>query len=165
MTYVIGVRSHGFLNGVDPKLIAVAERAIAISDQDFGFTEPQLRTLAEEKAKVAAGTSHSLHSHHLPQASGFGGAIDAVPWNGTAFVWEWPRIYMIAAAFRQASAELATPITWGGCWDRLMSELDGDGPLDMKAAVTAYALRMKAKGNLHPLLDVLDGPHFELGRN
>lgn len=162
MTHALGPRSMTNLAGVDPALIAVAELAISISDQDFGFTEPQLRTLAEEEAKVASGASHTLHSHHLPQTNGFGGACDAVPWDGAQFVWEWPRIFVVASAFKRASVQLGTDITWGGVWDKLMTEFDGDQPADMQAAEQAYIGRRRAMGQSRVFVD---GVHFELNRN
>ena len=162
MPYALGARSMAFLKGVDPALIELAQHAIALSAQDFCITEPQVRDLAEEKQKVAEGHSGTLHSHHLVQADGFGGAIDAVPWDGAKPVWDWPRIYPIAAAFKQASVALNRPITWGAVWDRLMTEFPGEAAADMQAAEAAYVARQHALGKKHLLLD---GPHFELGRN
>lgn len=159
MTYALGTRSLGFCSHVDSRLMAVAKLAISLSTQDFGFTAEQSRTIAEEAAEVAKGFSHTMHSHHLindgslgweptQSAIGFSGAIDAVPWNGAAFVWDWDLIYPIAAAFKAASIQLVTPITWGGCWDKLLSEIPGDDAAAMEAAHTGF-----------------DGPHMQLGRN
>lgn len=169
MTYALGTRSLSFCSHVDPRLMAVANLAISLSTQDFGFTAEQSRTIAEEAAEVAKGFSHTMHSHHLindgslgweptQSAVGFSGAVDAVPWNGTAFVWDWNLIYPIAAAFKAASAQLATPITWGGCWDRLLSDVPGDDAAAMKAATQDYAAR-------HAPHAFVDGPHIQLGRN
>ena len=67
-------------------------------------------------------------------AKGFSGAVDAVAWDGAKFVWEWDRQYVIAAAFLAASKALQIPITWGGCWRKLMTDIPGDGsPAAMKA--------------------------------
>jgi peptidoglycan L-alanyl-D-glutamate endopeptidase CwlK len=172
MPYVLGARSLSFITKVDPRLVKVAQLAITLTTQDFGFTEEQSRTVAEEQQKIDQGASQTLRSHHLindgsltwektPSQVGFSGALDAVPWNGTAFVWEWPRIYNIAAAFRAASDQLATPITWGGVWDKLMSEY-GATAAEIQAEEQAYVARQNAAGNHHVLLD---GPHYELGRN
>jgi hypothetical protein len=126
-----------------------------LSTQDFGFTEEQSRTLAEEQVKVREGFSHTLHSHHIIDcepgwaAPGCSGALDAAPYvEGRGFVWEWPLIYPVAAAFKAASLQLGIDVTWGGCWGRLMREIPGDDAAAMKAAQTGF-----------------DGPHFELGRN
>jgi peptidoglycan L-alanyl-D-glutamate endopeptidase CwlK len=172
MTYVLSAGSLGLITKVDQRLVKVAQLAITLTTQDFGFTEEQSRTLAEEAQKIAKGDSQTLRSHHLindgsltwektPSAIGYSGALDAVPWNGTAFVWEWPRIYQVAAAFRAASDQLNTPITWGGVWDKLMSEY-GSTPAEIAAEELAYVARQKAAGN-HRVL--IDGPHYELGRN
>lgn len=159
MTYFLGKRSLGFCARVDPRMMAVAKLAISLSTQDFGFTEEQSRTVEEEAAKVRQGFSHTMHSHHLindgslgwektPSTIGFSGAIDAVPWEGSKFVWDWELIYPVVAAFKDASRRLLTPITWGGCWGELLGDIPGSTPADMKAARTSW-----------------DGPHFELGRN
>lgn len=159
MTFVLGSKSLANIRLVDARLVAVAALAVRLTSQDFGFKVPQWRTSAQEAEEVREGFSHTMHSHHLlndgsldwekmKPAVGFCGALDAVPWNGTAYVWQWPLIYPIAAAFKAAAAQLDTPITWGGCWDRLMSEIDGDDSEAMRHAQTGF-----------------DGPHFELGRN
>lgn len=152
MTYFLGARSLGFCARVDPRMMAVAKLAISLSTQDFGFTEEQSRTLAQEAEDVRRGVSHTMHSHHLigpPYAAeGFSGAVDAVPWENGKFTWDWALIYSVAAAFKDASTRLNTPITWGGNWGRLMSEIPGVSAADMKAAQNSW-----------------DGPHFELGRN
>jgi peptidoglycan L-alanyl-D-glutamate endopeptidase CwlK len=164
MTFVLGAGSLANIAKVDPRLVAVAKLAITLSTQDFGFSVPQWRTPAEEEREVAEHFSETLHSHHLVNdgagstgwehtqpAPGFCGALDAVPWDGAKFVWDWPLIYPIAAAFKAASLRLATPITWGGCWGRLMSEIPGDDAAAMQAAQAA------GRG--------FDGPHYELGGN
>lgn len=159
MTYALGSRSLSFVTRVDPRLIAVAKAAIAISTQDFGFTAEQSRTIAEERALMLKGFSHTMHSHHLindgslgwePMQSeiGFSGALDAAPWDGTKFVWDWDLIYPIAAAFKRASIQLGFPVTWGGCWRKLLSEIPGDDAAAMKSAHTGF-----------------DGPHMQLGAN
>jgi hypothetical protein len=163
MTYAFGARSLSFITRVDARLVAVAKLAISLSAQDFGFDEEQSRTTAEEAVKVAAGQSHTMHSHHLindgslgwektGSAVGFSGAVDAVPWTGSGFVWQWPLIYPIAAAFKAASVRLAIPVTWGGDWALLLSAIPGDDAAAMQAAHLATG-------------GFADGPHFELGRN
>jgi peptidoglycan L-alanyl-D-glutamate endopeptidase CwlK len=164
MTFVLGAGSLANIAKVDPRLVAVAKLAITLSTQDFGFSVPQWRTPAEEEREVAEHFSETLHSHHLVNdgagstgwehtqpAPGFCGALDAVPWDGAKFVWDWPLIYPIAAAFKAASFHLHIPITWGGVWGKLMSEIPGDGAAAMQAA-------QQAAGGF-------DGPHYELGAN
>lgn len=160
MPFTLGPRSMGFVTHVDPRMIQVAQKAIELTQQDFGFTAEQSRTLAEEEKLLQEGYSHTLHSHHIIDCiapgywaePGHSGAIDAVAWTGTAFVWEWPRQYVIASAFLAASKALSIPITWGGCWSLLMTEIPSDG-----SALAMQEIQQKTGG--------FDGPHFELGKN
>lgn len=160
MTFALGSRSLSFCTHVDPRLIAVAKAAVAVSTQDFGFTAEQSRTVAEEHALLLKGASHSMHSHHLindgsltweplQSAEGYSGAVDAVPWDGSKFVWDVALCFPIAAAFKQASISLGFPVTWGGCWGKLLTDIPGS---------SAAALQAGAKGGW-------DFVHFELGRN
>lgn len=155
MGFALGQRSLSFCTRVDSRLMAVVARALEISPVDAGVTQEQTRTPEQERALIAAGRSTTMHSHHIigygEAAPGYSGAIDLVPWTGSAFSWDWDLIYPLAAAMRQASIELVTPATWGGCWGKLMQEITGDDAAAMKAATV---------GNRFP-----DGPHFELGRN
>lgn len=161
MTFVLGAKSLSHVSHVDPRMIAWAKAAIAISAQDFGFDVEQSRTLAQEEVEVKEGFSHTLHSHHIIDcerpglwaAPGYSGAVDAVGWNGTKFVWEWPRQYVIASAFYMASKATGILGTWGGYWNGLITDIPGDGsPAAMKAA------QQGPHGGF-------DGPHMEVGRN
>jgi peptidoglycan L-alanyl-D-glutamate endopeptidase CwlK len=168
MGFVLDAASLARATHVDPRMIAIAKLAAQLSTQPFCFTEEQSRTQAQEAALVARGMSHTLKSHHIIDCSpawaepGFSGAVDAVPLVGGKPVWDWTLIYPVAVAFRAASLQLGVPITWGGCWDKLMNEYAGDTPAQIAAAEQAYAARQHAAGNRNVLLD---GPHYELGRN
>ena len=148
MSYTLGTKSLANLEGVHPDLVRVVKRAITTTTQDFAVQQG-LRTLAEQKANVAAGNSRTMKSRHLT-----GHAVDLVPWINGALEWDWPAIYKIAAAMRGAASTEGVPIRWGGVWDRTLAELPGD-PAGLKLAVEAYAKR-------HVGSDLLDGPHFEL---
>ncbi len=163
MPFALSATSLSHTSHVHPDLMAVARRAIELTTQDFGFTEEQSRTLADQAKKVAEGHAQTMHTHHLIKAgTNYSEALDAVPFVGGKPVWQWPLIYPVAAAFKQASIELKTDITWGGVWDKLMTEYDGDDPAAMKAAQEDYVARRHKAGHKTAFLD---GPHFELGRN
>ena len=65
MTCAFSSRSLGFITHVDPRMVAVAQKAIELTTQDFGFTEEQSRTQAYEDQLVAEGKSQTHHSHHI----------------------------------------------------------------------------------------------------
>lgn len=160
-----GQRSRANMAGMHPDLIKVFEIAITITKQDFGFTERQVRDLSYQQTLVNRGVSKTLKSNHLEQKdltgktqNMYGHAGDAVPWDGTKFVWEWPRIFHVASAFATAAKQinLLDKVCWGGVWDKPMSFYFGDGSAAaMEAAVEAYKKR-------HPGPDFIDGPHYQI---
>jgi peptidoglycan LD-endopeptidase CwlK len=117
MAFRFSARSRARMKGVHPDLIRLAERAIVLSEVDFMVTEG-LRTPARQAELVKAGASRTLNSRHLT-----GHAIDVAALVGGKVRWDWPLYPRIAKAFKQASAELDIPLTWGGDWPRLR-----DGP-------------------------------------
>lgn len=164
MAFSLGKKSQASLVGVHPVLIAIVQRAIGISAQDFSVNEG-VRTLARQKELKAAGASKTLNSAHIPvvDRSGLstqtlGHAVDLTAYVAGGPRWEWGLYYPIAAAMAQAAKELnvAKNLCWGGVWDRWMSEYTGDADV-MRKAVIAYQQR-------HAGPDFLDGPHFQIYR-
>lgn len=167
MTYALGARSLSFSAHVDPKLMAVVKRAIAICSVDFGMTEDQSRTVAQQAAKVAAGVSHvrpGPAARHMIQPDGFSKAVDLVPWVDGRFQWgdgQWRvttasgvilrPFFSIAVAMRDAAIEAGLALRWGAVWDRKLNDIQGD----LKTEVERYKAR-------HAGPDFLDGPHFEI---
>lgn len=117
MTWRFSRSSYDRMAYVRPELIAVATRALFLSPVDFGITEG-LRTSARQATLVAAGASQTQRSRHLT-----GHAIDVVAYVGSEVRWDWPLYETIAAAMKQAAAELSVQIEWGGDWRTLK-----DGP-------------------------------------
>lgn len=146
--YKLGTGSKKELQGVHPDLVAVVQRAIELTVQDFAVHDG-IRTLAEQKRLVASGASQTLASRHIT-----GHAVDLVPYINGKLRWEWDPIYMIADAVRLAAQELGTPIRWGGAWDVDFTN-SVDSPEDL---VAQYVARRKAAG----MRAFIDGPHFEL---
>lgn len=110
-------RSARNLVGIRADLRAVVERTRQILAQR---AEPPtsmtiidgMRTVAEQVDNVRRRVSKTLHSAHL-----VGAAIDFSPnpvrRHLASPAHEWKAV---ADAFKQASAELGTPIEWGGDW-------------------------------------------------
>lgn len=148
--FVFGARSEAELKGVNPTLVAVTRRALVLSTVDFGVYDG-IRTVAEQRAHVAAGNSKTMASKHLD-----GLAVDLVPFIGGRYVWDWNGCYSIALAMDKAATEMgvADRITWGGAWDRRLSDY-GNDPAAYRREVDAYKAR-------HAGPDFIDGPHFEI---
>lgn len=150
--FKLGARSHANLRGVHPQLVRVVERAIMLSTQDFGVLDG-VRTRAQQEELVKKGASTTMNSKHLPQADGFGHAVDLVPYAAGRYRWEWPLIYPIAEAVRLAAQETGVRIRWGGHW----AELTGTSSRP-DALVESYVSMRRAGGKRA----FIDGPHYEL---
>jgi len=132
MAYGFGERSRARLEGVHPKLITVAERAIELSGQDF-FVSEGVRTMERQKELYAQGRTKlkdakgnplpkvtwTLNSNHfVSPRSGFGHAIDVYPHPydpDHKDIAQQQRA--IGAAMFKAAGELNIPIRWGADWD------------------------------------------------
>lgn len=110
MTFRFSSRSLRNLEGVHPDLVAVAHRALEITEIDFLVTEG-LRTREKQIELVRAGASRTTRSRHLT-----GHAIDIAAWVAGGVRWDWPLYEELSRAFKQAAAELNVPIVWGGDW-------------------------------------------------
>lgn len=125
MGFRLSQRSLSRLEGVHPRLVALAREAIALSPVDFMISEG-LRTPQRQIALVRAGASRTKYSRHLT-----GHAIDVAAMVDGQVRWDWPLYPRIAAAFKAAAVRHGTAIVWGGDWPTLR-----DGPhfeLDRKA--------------------------------
>ena len=103
-------RSKAKLQGVDPRLVKVAEIALQRSPFDFGITEG-LRTAERQKQLVAEGKSQTLKSRHL-----LGRAIDFVVYINGKPNWDLDNYQKVAQVFKQVAAEEGIEIEWGGDW-------------------------------------------------
>ena len=110
MTFRFSSRSLCNLEGVHPDLVAVAHRALEITEIDFLVTEG-LRTREKQIELVRAGASRTTRSRHLT-----GHAIDVAAWVVGEVRWDWPLYEELSRAFKQAAFELKVPIVWGGDW-------------------------------------------------
>ena len=152
MPYALGEKSRKELDGVHPRLVAVVERAIEVTDQDFSVHDG-LRTQAEQAVYVRRGVSRTMRSKHLPQPDGYGHAVDLVPYINGKLRWEWEPIYIIADAVRKAARELRVRVLWGGCWSELTDNLK-----PVHILVDDYVRLRKGIGKTA----FVDGPHFEI---
>ena len=110
-------RSKAKLQGVDPRLIKVAELALQRSPFDFGIT-CGLRTVEEQKELVAKGASKTMKSKHLE-----GRAIDFVVYIGGKANWDLENYQKVASVFLQVGKELGIELEAGAYWKKFV-----DGP-------------------------------------
>ncbi len=149
MAYKLSKTSLKRLEGVDPKLVKVVQRAIEISKTDFGVTEG-LRSIATQKKYVAQGKSQTMNSKHIT-----GDAVDLVAYVGSKISWELNLYDNIADAMKQAAKEQGVKIRWGAAWHiNDIASYNGT----MEQAMNEYIDQRRSQGK-RPFID---GPHFEL---
>jgi peptidoglycan L-alanyl-D-glutamate endopeptidase CwlK len=112
MSYNLSNRSKGKLEGVHPDLVAIVERAITITSQDFSVLEG-LRSFERQEALVARGSSTTMNSRHIMAPNGYGHAVDIAPFP---LSWDWDKFYPLADAMKLAAKQLGTTLEWGGDW-------------------------------------------------
>ena len=115
MSFKLSTRSKNKLKGVHPDMVAVVERAIKLTDVDFGVTYG-VRSLAEQEKLVASGRSQTMKSKHLKQDDGYSHAVDVVDYDGSDVVWEINVYDNICDAFKKAAIEKGVAIKWGAAW-------------------------------------------------
>lgn len=152
--YKLSNRSQGNLTGVHPKLIAVVERAIEITNTDFGVIEG-VRNIETQRDYVKRGVSQTMNSKHLIQPDGYSHAVDLMAYVGIRGSWEMNLYDNIADAIKQAAQEYCVSLKWGACW-HIDNIVDYEGT--MQEATDEY-VRLRIKQGRRPFID---GPHFEL---
>ena len=154
MSFRLSQRSIDRLEGVHPDMTAVVERAIQLTEVDFGVTQG-VRTLEEQKANVAAGRSQTMASKHLLQDDGFSHAVDVVAYVCPDVSWELNLYDDICDAFKQAAEEVGCAIKWGAAWrEGDIRTYEGTS----EDAMMAYVDLRRSQGR-RPFIDA---PHFEL---
>lgn len=121
MAFVLGPASLKKLEGVHPILIAVVQRAIQLSAQDFSVLEG-VRTKERQRELYAQGrttpgdiVTWTMTSKHFAQPDGYGRAVDLIPFP---LDWKTPAKFdAIGAAMKRAADELGVKIRWGADWD------------------------------------------------
>ena len=154
MAFSLSQRSLNKLDGVHPDMVAVVQRAIELTDVDFGVTYG-VRTLEEQKELYNSGRSQTMKSKHLIQDDGYSYAVDLVAYFGSNVSWELNVYDNICDAMAQAAEELEVPIKWGAAWSEGDIRYYDDTAED---AMNAYIDLRRSQGR-RPFIDA---PHFEL---
>ena len=149
MSFKLSQRSLDKLEGVNPKLVAVVQKAILLTKVDFGVTYG-LRTVEEQEKLVAAGRSQTMKSKHIT-----GHAVDLMAYVDGKGCWELNVYDDLADAMAQAARDEGVAIRWGAAWHiNDIRMYKGT----MEQAMMDYIDLRRSEGK-RPFID---GPHFEL---
>jgi peptidoglycan LD-endopeptidase CwlK len=149
MSFKLSQRSLDKLEGVNPKLVAVVQKAILLTKVDFGVTYG-LRTVEEQEKLLAAGRSQTMKSKHIT-----GHAVDLMAYVDGKGCWELNVYDDLADAMAQAARDEGVAIRWGAAWHiNDIRMYKGT----MEQAMMDYIDLRRSQGK-RPFID---GPHFEL---
>jgi peptidoglycan L-alanyl-D-glutamate endopeptidase CwlK len=149
MSFKLSQRSLDKLEGVNPKLVAVVQKAILLTNVDFGVTYG-LRTVEEQEKLVAAGRSQTMKSKHIT-----GHAVDLMAYVDGKGCWELNVYDDLADAMAQAARDEGVAIRWGAAWHiNDIRMYKGT----MEQAMMDYIDLRRSEGK-RPFID---GPHFEM---
>lgn len=109
-------RSLAILEELHPKLRDVIRLSLPKTRYDFGLV-CGLRTIEQQEEMVKSGKSMTMNSKHLPDENGKSRAVDLIVYNLNGQIsWHEKEWFNVAQTIFHTSAELSTPITWGGLW-------------------------------------------------
>ena len=130
MIFKLSDKSKQRREGVDPRLIAICDRAIQITLIDFGIPgDGGVRTTMRQNELFKAGKSkadgYNKRSNHQPSIDCMGKALDFYAYVNGHASWEYEHLAMVGAAFLQAASELGHKVEWGGLWRSRKSDTYG----------------------------------------
>ena len=104
------------MDGIDSRLIAIAELAISLTRIDFGIPKDGgFRTVDRQKELFDRGASKcdgtKKRSRHQS-----GLAVDFFAYRDGKASWEMEDMAVVACAFLQAASILGIAVQWGGLW-------------------------------------------------
>lgn len=114
--YKFSNRSNQRRAGVDPRLMAISDRALEISVVDFGIPKHGGLRTAEEQNKLYKNNKSRADGYNTKSYHQSGKALDFYAFVNGKASWHPGHLAIVASAFLQAAAELGHRLTWGGLW-------------------------------------------------
>ncbi len=114
--FKLSEKSKRRMEGIDPRLIEIADKAIEITRVDFGIPgDGGLRTAARQNELFKAGKSqrdgYRKESNHQT-----GKALDFYAYVNGKASWNEYDLAMVGASFLCAACILGYKLYWGGLW-------------------------------------------------
>ena len=109
-------RSKENREGIDPRLIAISDRALTISKYDFGHPAHSGLRTAEEQHNLYVDNKSNCDGYRKESYHQSGKALDFYAFVDGKASWDKEHLAVVAAAFLQAAAELGHKLEWGGLW-------------------------------------------------
>lgn len=117
MTFKLSKRSKSRMEGIDSRLIAIAELAISLSIIDFGIPKDGgFRTVDRQKELFDRGASKCDGTNRKSRHQS-GLAVDFFAYRDGKATWDKESMATVACAFLQAASILGIAVQWGGLWN------------------------------------------------
>jgi peptidoglycan L-alanyl-D-glutamate endopeptidase CwlK len=104
------------MEGVDPRLIHVAEHALSISRIDFGIPNLGGYRTAQEQWKLYTEEASQVDGYKIIGNHQRRRALDFFAYVNGKASWEPEHLSMVGAAFLQSAIILDIDVRWGGLW-------------------------------------------------
>lgn len=114
--------SEANMRGVNPIMIAIADRALQITKIDFGVPSDGGVRGASEQHRLFLDGKSPLDGYKRKSYHQSGNALDVFAYVDGKASWDMCHLSMVACAMLQAAAEFGRKLEWGGLWD------NPDGP-------------------------------------
>jgi peptidoglycan L-alanyl-D-glutamate endopeptidase CwlK len=116
MTFKLSDRSRENMNGVDRRLVAIAEMAISISPIDFGIPQDGGVRTAERQFELFKAGKSKCDGFNKKSEHQSGLALDFYAFVDGKASWDREHLAIVAAAFLQSASMLGYKLNWGGLW-------------------------------------------------
>lgn len=116
--YQLSNRSKRHLDGVNPLLVRVVQRALEITKVDFGIPETGGKRTAEQQAALYKAGLSKLDGTNKLSKHQSGNAVDVFAYVDGKASWDVGDLAEVATAMFAAAQELNVDIKWGGHWKR-----------------------------------------------
>lgn len=116
MSFQFSARSRRHMEGVDTRLIEVAELAMKLTRVDFGIPATGGRRTVEQQQALYAAEKSNADGIRKMSKHQTGKALDVFAYVDGKASWDKGDLAQVAAAFLQAANVLGYQISWGGLW-------------------------------------------------
>lgn len=118
--FALSRNSKSNMAGVNPKLVAIVERAIQITKMDFGIPSLGGLRTAEEQHKLFLDGKSTLDGYKKKSNHQSGNAIDVFAFYNGKASWDEYHLALVCCAMMQAASELKIGLRWGGHWNNFV---------------------------------------------
>lgn len=116
MTFFFGPTSKKRMEGMDSRLVEILNKALEISNVDFGVALYGGTRTEEEQHKLFLDGKSNLDGKHKRSKHQDGLAVDLFAHVNGLSTWDNYYLFQVACAMLQAANELGYKLAWGGFW-------------------------------------------------